>query len=151
MSKPAAGGVTLSASLASDGGTDPAATGLQGWDALPDAKFLQCPVFCRTLSIESEAPMPEVVSRTARIEARIAPDVLAAVKRAAEIEGRSVSDFVVDAARHAAERTIEDTQIIRLSLADQQRVAAMLAAPPAASAGLDRAMDAHRALIQAGE
>ena len=95
--------------------------------------------------------MSEFRSRTARIEARIAPDVLAAVKRAAEIEGRSVSDFVVDAARQAAERTIEGAQIIRLSLADQARVAALLAAPPAPSAGLDRAMDAHRKLIQAGE
>ena len=95
--------------------------------------------------------MPPPASRSARLEARISPDVLAAVKRAAEIEGRSVSDFVVDAARHAAERTIEETQIIRLSLADQMRVAAVLAAPPAASAGLDRAMDAHRSLIQASE
>lgn len=95
--------------------------------------------------------MPEIISRTARIEARIAPDVLASVKRAAEIEGRSVSDFVVDAARHAAERTIEKAQIIRLSITDQQRVAAILAQPPAPSPGLDRAMEAHRALVQAGE
>jgi uncharacterized protein (DUF1778 family) len=94
------------------------------------------------------ADMSQAVNRNARIEARIAPDVLAAVKRAAEIEGRSVSDFVVEAARHAAERTIEESQIIRLSLADQQRVAAILAAPPAPSSGLDRAMEAHGALIQ---
>lgn len=95
--------------------------------------------------------MSQLVTRTARLEARISPDVLATVKRAAEIEGRSVSDFVVDAARHAAQRTIEETQIIRLSLADQMRVAAVLAAPHAPSAGLDRAMDAHRSLIQASE
>ena len=90
-------------------------------------------------------------NRTARIEARIAPDILAAVKRAAEIAGRSVSDFVVDAARVAAERTIEESQIIRLSLADQQRVASLLASPPQASAGLDRAMAAQRTLIRDGE
>jgi uncharacterized protein (DUF1778 family) len=95
--------------------------------------------------------MSQLATRNARLEARIAPDVLAAVKRAAEIEGRSVSDFVVDAARLAAKRTIEETQIIRLSLADQMRVASVLAAPPAPSAGLDRAMDAHGALIQPGE
>lgn len=95
--------------------------------------------------------MPQPASRSARIEARIAPDVLAAVKRAAEIEGRSVSDFVVDAARHAAERTIEDSQIIRLSLVDQERVAAVLMAAPKASAALDRAMAAHSSLIHADE
>ncbi len=90
-------------------------------------------------------------SRSARIEARIAPDILASVKRAAEIAGRSVSDFVVDAARAAAERTIAETQIIRLSLADQERVAALLASPAKASPALDRAMLAHRALIAESE
>lgn len=90
-------------------------------------------------------------SRSARIEARISPDILAAVKRAAEIEGRSISDFVVDAARHAAERTIEETQIIRLSLAEQERVASILIAPPTPSPALDRAMDAHRSLIRGSE
>ena len=31
--------------------------------------------------------------RTARLEVRIAPEALAVVRRAAEIQGRSVSDF----------------------------------------------------------
>ena len=89
--------------------------------------------------------------RSARIEARVAPEILAAVKRAAEIAGRSVSDFVVDAARRAAERTIEETQIMRLSLADQELVARILAEPPRTSPALDRAMAAHRALIRENE
>lgn len=86
--------------------------------------------------------------RAARIEARIAPDDLAAVKRAAEIQGRSVSDFVVAAARDAAERTIEETQIIRLSVADQERVAEMLLNPPPPNEALKRAAAAHKALIR---
>ena len=81
--------------------------------------------------------MSPAPNRTARIEARIAPDILAAVKRAAEIAGRSVSDFVVDAARVAAERTIAETQIIRLSLADQELLADLLSRPPKTSPGLD--------------
>jgi len=60
--------------------------------------------------------MPQQPTRSTRLEARISPDVLAVVKRAAEIQGRSVSDFVVAAAREAAQRTIEETQIIRLSV-----------------------------------
>src|SRR5438046_2131206 len=47
--------------------------------------------------------MSQELTRTARIEARIAPEVLAVVKRAAEIQGRSGSDFVVSAAQEAAE------------------------------------------------
>ena len=53
--------------------------------------------------------MPQESVRSARIEARIAPDALAIVKRAAEIQGRSVSEFVVSAAQEAASRTIEET------------------------------------------
>ena len=54
-------------------------------------------------------------TRTARVEARIAPEALAVVRRAAELQGRSVSDFLVAAALKDAQRTIEDAQIIRLS------------------------------------
>ena len=41
--------------------------------------------------------MPQSKNRSARLEASIAPDALALVKRAAELSGRSVSDFVVAA------------------------------------------------------
>lgn len=46
--------------------------------------------------------MPLESNRSARLEARVSPDALAVVKRAAELQGRSVSDFVVVAAREAA-------------------------------------------------
>ena len=87
------------------------------------------------------------LARTTRVEARIAPDVLAVVRRAAEIQGRSLSDFLVVAAQEAAYRTIEDAQIIRLSLEDQQRFVDVLLNPPAPSAALNRASRAHRKLI----
>ena len=60
--------------------------------------------------------MAQQKTRTARIEARITPDGLAIVKRAAEIQGRSLSDFVVAAAQEAAHQTIERVEIIRLSV-----------------------------------
>lgn len=86
--------------------------------------------------------------RTSRIEARIAPDALAIVKRAAEIQGRSVSDFVVNAAQEAAHRTIEETHLIRLSVEDQERFVDLLLNPPPASAALKRAQQAHAKLIR---
>jgi uncharacterized protein (DUF1778 family) len=92
--------------------------------------------------------MPSGSTRTARIEARIAPDTLAVVKRAAELQGRSVSDFVVAAAQDAARKTIEETQIIRLSVEDQRAFAAAILDPPAPSAALVRAAEAHRRLIR---
>lgn len=85
--------------------------------------------------------------RTTRVEARIAPDVLAVVRRAAELQGRSVSDFLVMSAQEAAYRAIEDEQIIRLSVKDQQRFAELLLNPPAVTPAMKRAFKAHKKLI----
>ena len=91
--------------------------------------------------------MPRQASRTARIEARIAPDALRAVKRAAELQGRSVSDFVGAAAQEIAHRTIDEAQVIRLSVHDQQRFVELLLNPPVLAPALKRAKKAHARLI----
>lgn len=91
--------------------------------------------------------MPQEAHRTARIEARIAPDALRIVKRAAQLQGRSISDFVVAAAQEVAHRTIAETQVIRLSVEDQQRFVELLLNPPALAPALKRAKRAHARLI----
>ena len=91
--------------------------------------------------------MPRQASRTARIEARIAPDALRVVRRAAELQGRSISDFVVAAAQEAAHRTIDEAQVIRLSVEDQRRFVELLLNPPAFAPALKRARKAHVRLI----
>jgi uncharacterized protein (DUF1778 family) len=58
-----------------------------------------------------------------------------------------VSDFVVSAAHEAAQKTIEETQIIRLSMEDQSALAESILAPPAPTRGLRRARAAHDRLI----
>jgi uncharacterized protein (DUF1778 family) len=93
--------------------------------------------------------MPSEPNRTARIEARIAPDALAVVRRAAELQGRSVSDFVVSAAQEAATRTIEEAQIIRLSVEDQRTIAAAILNPPPLAPAMERAIARHRKIISA--
>ena len=92
--------------------------------------------------------MPQDSIRTARLEARIKPETLAVVKRAAEIQGRSLSEFVVAAAEEAANRTIEETHLIRLSVEDQQRFVELLLNPPAPTPALERAREAHGKLIR---
>jgi uncharacterized protein (DUF1778 family) len=91
--------------------------------------------------------MSHSANRSTRLEARISPDALTLVKRAAEIQGRSVSDFVVSAAREAAQRTIEATQIIRLSMEDQKALAESILDPPGPTPALRRAKAAHQRLI----
>ena len=91
--------------------------------------------------------MPQQANRTARIEARIAPDALRIVKRAADLQGRSLSDFVVAAAQEVAHRTIGEAQLIRLSVEDQERFVALLLTPPALTPAWKRAKRAHARLI----
>lgn len=95
--------------------------------------------------------MPRQAARTDRLEARINPDTLNLVKRAAEIQGRSISDFVVAAAEQAARQAIEENQILRLSIEDQMRFAELLANPPKLSPELERAQAAHEKLIVSSE
>ena len=95
--------------------------------------------------------MPPEATRTTRVEARIAPETLAVVKRAAELQGRSVSDFMVAAAQDAAQRAIEDAQILRLSLEDQRAFAAAIMDPPAPNASLVRAAEKYRSLVKASQ
>jgi uncharacterized protein (DUF1778 family) len=86
-------------------------------------------------------------TRTARVEARIAPDALAVVRRAAELQGRSISDFLVAAALKDAHQTIEDAQIVRLSVEDQHRFAEMLLNPPPLAPAMKRALKVRKRLI----
>jgi uncharacterized protein (DUF1778 family) len=84
---------------------------------------------------------------TARLEARLPADIHAMLKRAAQIQGRTLTDFVVTAAQEAARHTIEDTEIIRLSAEGQKRFAEALLNPPEPNEALKRAFEHHRRLV----
>ncbi len=88
-----------------------------------------------------------MVVQRSRLEARVPPDVQATPKRAAEIEGRNLTDFVVAAASAAAPRTIEQAQIIRLDAESSAFVAALLSETSDANAAMQRARDKHRSLV----
>ena len=92
--------------------------------------------------------MAATTTRTARIEARISPDLLATVKRAAELQGRSVSDFVVTATAEAAQKIVTDAEIIRLSRAASEQLAEVLMNPPLPTEALKEAFAHRRHLIR---
>ena len=86
-----------------------------------------------------------------RLEARVPAEVHALLKRAADLEGRTLTDFVVAAASAAARKAIEDAEMIRLSAQDQQRFADVLIDPPKVSPAMKRALNRHRKLIEPAE
>jgi uncharacterized protein (DUF1778 family) len=91
--------------------------------------------------------MKAATQLTARLEARVSPEVMERLKRAAEIQGRTLTDFVVAAADEAACRTIEQTEIIRLSLEDQRQIAEAILNPPEPVPALKRAAQRYRELF----
>lgn len=90
---------------------------------------------------------PAQAATAARLEARLPNEVMARLKRAAEIQGRTLTDFVVAAADEAACRAIEQTEIIRLSVEDQRQIANAILHPPKPTAALKKAAKRHRELF----
>jgi uncharacterized protein (DUF1778 family) len=91
--------------------------------------------------------MKQAQHPTARLEARLPSEVLARLKRAAEIQGRTLTDFVVAAADEAACRAIEQTEIIRLSVEDQRQIAEAIQNPPEPTPALRKAARRYRELF----
>lgn len=85
---------------------------------------------------------------TSRLEARLPSEVHALLKRAAELQGRTLTDFVVSAASEAARKAIEDMEIIRLSAEDQRRIAESILTPPDPAPALIRAFERHRRMVE---
>lgn len=77
-----------------------------------------------------------------RLEVRLSTEQRNLIKRAADMQGRSVSDFVVEAAM----RAVEAESVMRLSPAAQEIVAQALLNLPASNAALMRAFERNKRL-----
>lgn len=87
------------------------------------------------------------MSKTARLEARITPDLQALLKRAAELDGRTLTEFVIAAAQEAAERRVEQAHVIQLSPEDQRAFTDAILDPPEPTAALRRAFRRRNDMI----
>ncbi len=93
--------------------------------------------------------MRSSTTSTARLEARISKELHATLKRAAEIQNRTMTDFIISAVQEAAQNAIKQTEALRLSLADQEHFVKALLSPPKATPALKRAFARHRKLVSA--
>jgi len=84
---------------------------------------------------------------TARLEARIPQDLHALLRRAAEMEGRTITDFVIQAVQQAAHASVERFTVTRLSLADQEAFANAILNPPPMNAAMKRAFERRHKLF----
>jgi uncharacterized protein (DUF1778 family) len=88
------------------------------------------------------------LTTTARLEARISKELHGLLKHAADLQHITMTDFIITAVQAAAEKAIEQTDIIRLSLADQSNFAKALLSPPKPNSALRRAFNRHDNLIE---
>ena len=75
--------------------------------------------------------VPTVVpARLERLEARISPEVKQLIQEAADLEGRTLSEFLITSAQAAARKVIDEYQTMRLTARDRDAfVSALLNAP----------------------
>jgi len=66
----------------------------------------------------------------ARLEAQVSPETKALLQKAADLEGRSLTDFIVTIAQAEAYRVIERYQALKLSIEDSEAFVDALLNPP---------------------
>ena len=97
----------------------------------------------------TSAKKPVLRARPERLEARISQHQKALFQRAADLQGRTLTEFVVTNLQDAAMRTIEETQIIRLTADDSRAFAEALLNPLAPNAKVRAAARRHTKRTQA--
>ena len=80
---------------------------------------------------------------TCAVNLRVRDDVRALIDRAAKSLGKSRSDFMIDAARRAAEEALLDQTLVRVDPAAYAHFLMVLDQPPS-GAGFDRLMRAGK-------
>jgi uncharacterized protein (DUF1778 family) len=66
----------------------------------------------------------------ARLETRISPEVKALLQKAADLEGRTLTDFVIASVQAEAYRVIERHQHLKLNIEDSEAFVDALLNPP---------------------
>lgn len=86
-----------------------------------------------------------VTPKVYRFDARLDEDQKRLIQRAADLEGRTMTDFVLHSATVAAARTIQDRAMMILSARDTETFVAAVLNPPEPGAALRAAARAYRA------
>lgn len=87
--------------------------------------------------------MSIVEQKSERIAARVTPDQKALLIAAANMRGRSLTEFVIETAQQEARDIMNEERLIRLSIENQQRLVEALLNPPRPNAALISAARAY--------
>jgi uncharacterized protein (DUF1778 family) len=106
---------------------------------------LRHPAICRTIKLGlTQMPLTLQRQRDQRLEARVTTDQKAMIERAASVQGRTVTDFVVSTLQEAAKRVIEEQTVWKLNQEQQKVFTQALMNPPAPNSKLRAAYKRYR-------
>ncbi|USR90197.1 DUF1778 domain-containing protein [Phormidium yuhuli AB48] len=83
----------------------------------------------------------------ARLEARINPETKALIQKAADLQGRTLTDFVIASVQAEAYKVIERHQSLQLSCEDSEAFIEALLNPPQPNDALKSAASRYKQII----
>ena len=86
----------------------------------------------------------QIDAKTARLEARLTDQQKALFQHAADLAGRSLTDFVVSSAQEVAARTVREHQVLTLSGRDREIFVEALLKPPSPNKRLREAANRYK-------
>ena len=86
--------------------------------------------------------------KRSRLEARISAEEKELLKRAAELQGCSLTEFVVRSAQEAARIALKEHQMMSLTARDTEAFVKALLKPPAPSKKLKRAVVRYKKVME---
>jgi uncharacterized protein (DUF1778 family) len=87
-------------------------------------------------------------TKVARLEARISAEQKQLLEHAAELQGRTLTEFVIRSAQEAAREAIREHELLSLSARDTQAFVTALLKPLAPGERLKRAAARYKALME---
>ncbi len=85
--------------------------------------------------------------KTERLEARVPIALKKVIQHAADLQGRTLTDFVIASLDKTARETVREYEVMTLNAEDSLRVARLLIESPKPNAALKRAAKRHRKLV----
>lgn len=87
-------------------------------------------------------------AKVARLEARVSPEQKQLFERAADLQGRSLTEFVVRSAQEAAQEAIKEHELMSITSRDAKAFVSALLKPPAPSKRLKQAAARYKSLLK---
>jgi uncharacterized protein (DUF1778 family) len=97
--------------------------------------------------------MPSTLQRhppqkTERLEARVPVDLKRMIERAADLQGCSLTDFVIVTLKKTAHDTLREHEVLQLTMEDSRLFAQALISPRKPNTALKKALVDHKKTVQ---